>query len=493
MSRLCRLLILMILILSIWLSPPRLTAANKSSQPKPVRIGHHRQLFLDDYLIEEMKSVRRNIHQADKHPGNPIITGENPWDGGRAYLYGSVERRPGSETLRMWYLSEYTPKQSGQKVAVVQCLAESTDGLKWTFPKLGLVPFDGGPTDNNIVCSTATHSGYDECLTPIRDPNPTDPARRYRSLFWASHNGYRGTYAAWSPDGVRWTAADKPAFTNTGDAGSIMYDTIRRRWIFLARPLDNQLSRAVSFSRDFETWTPLKVIFQADKRKREDYYNMIGFCYEGIYLGLVVIMWEEPGRYALEPHLVMSRDGENWSWVDKRDAFIPHGPRGSWEEFNTQTGAGEPVRIGGKLHFYYSGRSYPHRPYYAQSNPKIIPKQLVESDVNIGLATLRVDGFASLEDYWGGGTVQTKPLLFDGSRLHANVASEHGQLRVEVLDRSGQPIPGFTLADSVPSHADSVDQTIRWKKHDSLKSLAGQTIRLKFHLKKAKLYSFWID
>jgi len=364
------------------------------SSVEPMRLGTHRQLFVDDYLIEEQHAIRRHIHQAVKYAGNPVVRGENPWDGGRAYVYGSVEKHPESGKLRLWYMSAYKPTHTDWKVAINQCLAESHDGIRWSYPNLGLIPYDGpdGSKDNNMVFSTNTHSGYDECLTPIRDPSSADPQKRYRSLFWASHNGYRGTYSAWSPDGVKWFSSETPSFTDTGDAGSIMYDSIQNRWIFLARPLDNQLSRAVSFSEDFETWTPLKVIFQADKSKREDFYNMAGFCYEGLYLGLVVIMWEEPGRYALEPHLVMSRDGQDWQWLDRQNAFIPHGPRGSWEEFNTQMAAGPPVRVGNQLYFYYSGRTYPHGPYYARNQTEIIPEQLVESDVNVGLATLRVDG-----------------------------------------------------------------------------------------------------
>ena len=235
------------------------------------------------------------------------------------------------------------------------------------------------------------------------------------------------------------------------------------------------------------------MIFQADKSKREDFYNMQGLCYEGMYLGFVTIMWEEPGRYALEPHLAMSRDGENWQWVGRHDAFISHGPRGSWEEFNTQMGTGEPIRMGDKLYFYYSGRTYPHRPYYARENPEIVPQQLVESDVNIGLATLRVDGFASLEDHFGSGTVETKPLIFDGQQLHVNVDSQYGELRVELLDHDGESIPGFTSRDCVPIRADSTDTTVRWKDDPNLQTLAEQPTRLKFYLSNVKLYSFSID
>jgi len=472
---------------------PLPTCGQQGIAVAPLKIGTNRQLFIDDFVVDKMETIGRTIHQATKHPGNPVLVGEKPWEGGRAYLFGSVERNPQTQNLRMWYMSAYTPTVPGQKAALVQCLAESDDGVRWTRPSLGLIPDDTGSKDNNIVFSTATHSGYDEGLTPIRDPNPKDPGRRYRGLFWANWNGYRGTYAAWSPDGLRWTSAQKPAFTNTGDAGSIMYDSIKSRWIFLARPLDNQLSRAVSFSEDFETWTPLQVVFQADQSKREDFYNMTGFCYEGIYLGTVVVFWEEPGRYALEPHLVVSRDGEKWRWLDRRSAFVPHGPRGSWDEFNTQMGSGEPIRVGDRLYFYFSGRTYPHRPYYAQGSPDIIPKQVVKTQSSIGLATLRVDGFVSLEDQGGSGTVTTKPLVLTGSKLHVNAACQYGELRMEVLDRSGRPLPGYAAADCRPVRADAVDIPVRWNEKQVLPATAGQPVRLRFYLKQTKLYSFWVD
>ena len=217
------------------------------------------------------------------------------------------------------------------------------------------------------------------------------------------------------------------------------------------------------------------------------------YDYQGIYLGLVVVMWEEPDRYALEPHLVMSRDGENWSWVGRQNAFIPHGPRGSFDEFNTQMGAGEPVRVDDKLHFYFSGRTYPHNPYYFRDQPELVPKKVLKSEIAIGLATLRVDGFASLEDHWRGGWVMTKPFVCDGETLHVNVDSEYGELRVELVDHGGDPIPGFTAEDCLPISADSVDATVRWQNGVSLSGLTGQPIRLKFFLDKTRLYSFWVD
>ncbi len=485
-----------------------------------LRIGTRRQLFIDDFVIEGMERVRRSVHPATKHPANPVLRGEKPWEvsaegvryvsvfgavaqapspvhgrreraadtpeGGCATCVGAQdvypERRRRAAPLRMWYLA------SDGKLRC-QCLAESQDGITWTRPTLGLIADSTGSKDNNIVVAPETHSGYKEGFAPVRDPNPRDPQRRYRSLFAGTGGGVHG---AWSPDGVRWTGSDRPVVGEEALCiGSIMYDTIKERWIFFARPRKNYLSRAISFSDDFETWTPLQVIFQGSQENREDYYNMTGFCYEGIYLGFIVIFWEEANRYALEPHLVMSRDGENWERVDRHNAFIPCGPRGSWDEFNNHMAAGDPIRMGDRLCFYYSGRTYPHRPKFGDQS--IIPQQVLPSEAAIGLATLRVDGFVSLEDYHGGGTVTTRLLALAGRRLHVNADCGFGELRVEVLDRDGSPVPGYAASECRPLRADSIDLPVRWRNRSSLRALASTPVRLRFHLNKTRLYSFWVE
>ena len=66
---------------------------------EPLKIGAYRQLFLDSFMIDQMEGVRRNIHPATKYRGNPVLTGDKPWesgktgDAGRVYVFGSVERQ----------------------------------------------------------------------------------------------------------------------------------------------------------------------------------------------------------------------------------------------------------------------------------------------------------------------------------------------------------------------------------------------------------------
>ena len=89
-----------------------------------------------------------------------------------------------------------------------------------------------------------------------------------------------------------------------------------------------------------------------------------------------------------------------------------------------------------------------------------------------------------------GGEVLTRPLLFAGSELVLNYStSAAGSVQVEVQDAQGVPIPGFTLADSVPLYGDSLEQPALWRQKSDLGALAGAPVRLRFVLSDADVFS----
>ena len=105
--------------------------------------------------------------------------------------------------------------------------------------------------------------------------------------------------------------------------------------------------------------------------------------------------------------------------------------------------------------------------------------------------SLRLDGFASLHAGYHGGSMTTRPLRFQGSRLELNYStSAAGSLRIEILDESGKPIPGFTLNEARELIGDQIARTYEWSNNPDLASLSGRTLRLRFHLKDADLYSW---
>ena len=84
----------------------------------------------------------------------------------------------------------------------------------------------------------------------------------------------------------------------------------------------------------------------------------------------------------------------------------------------------------------------------------------------------------------------TRAFTFSGKELEINYAtSAAGGIRVEVQDASGNPIPGFTLADAQEIIGDHIARIVSWKSGSSVAALVGKPVRLRFVMKDADLYS----
>jgi hypothetical protein len=69
---------------------------------------------------------------------------------------------------------------------------------------------------------------------------------------------------------------------------------------------------------------------------------------------------------------------------------------------------------------------------------------------------------------------------------------DDGSVAVEMLDRHYQPVEGFGREDCLPATQDAMSARISWKNHADLSALKNKTIRLKFYITNAGLYSFAI-
>jgi hypothetical protein len=108
----------------------------------------------------------------------------------------------------------------------------------------------------------------------------------------------------------------------------------------------------------------------------------------------------------------------------------------------------------------------------------------------LGRYTLRLDGFASLHAPYAGGEMVTRPLRFAGGALELNYAtSAGGGIRIEIQDENGRPLPGYALADSMEIIGDRTARDARWRGATDVKPLEGKTVRLRFAMKDADLFS----
>ena len=145
-----------------------------------------------------------------------------------------------------------------------------------------------------------------------------------------------------------------------------------------------------------------------------------------------------------------------------------------------------PLLVGDELWFYYWGTKRSER-----FKTEGIQRQHL---MHIGLATLRRDGFVSLDAGQEPGTVITRPLTFTGHTLFVNAeVGDGGSVKVAVLGGDGQPIDGYALDDSKPLCVDTSRGRMAWHGADQVKCPPDGHVRLKFQLQDAKLYSFWIE
>jgi hypothetical protein len=165
---------------------------------------------------------------------------------------------------------------------------------------------------------------------------------------------------------------------------------------------------------------------------------------------------------------------------------------GAWNWANVQSAGGCCVIVGDNLYFYVSGRQ--GRP--GTADPGVC---------TTGVAVLRRDGFASMD--WlpgqGGiirgrvapnaaGTLTTRPIRFSGGHLFVNGDFTQGELRAEVLDKSGAVIAPFTSAAAAPVTGNGTRLAVNWT-GVHLGDLAGRDVRFRFSVTRGRLFSFWVS
>lgn len=450
-----------------------------------------RQVFLDDCLIASSHNVCRVLHQPTKHPANPLLSPEHPWEGQMVLLYGTVLHDEEESLLKMWYQA-FEPD-----IGNLVCYATSRDGLRWERPSLGLTEVLDS-RDNNVVFGVANHPHYVEMHSVVKDIDDSDPAFRYKMTFHGRQGDQRDYHTATSPDGIHWTARHDPIIQypeNCSDISHFIKDPLSGKFVLWARTRykppgvevrdpDYIYGRAIARaeSEDFKQWSQLVTILHVDEQDPmgSDMYTMAAFLYEGMYIGLVQMFYGMKHEGLLDIQLACSRDGWNWERVAERATFLPRGGVGEWDRYN-QSLAGQPVVRGDELWFYYGGRTCRHSPYDGRDTG---PKW-----GGIGLATLRRDGFCSMEANFGCGCLTTVPLLLPEGDLHVNLKSDFGSVQVEVLDENHAPLPGGL---SLPLHSDCCDASVTFPDAFTVASVRGRPVRLRFRLTNARLFSFWV-
>jgi len=463
------------------MSPPYL-----ASPPAAIPIDVGRQLFVDDFLIEKT-DLKRTFHLAELHPKNPILKPDKPWetatqrDPTAMVFSDGVWFDPQDKLFKMWYMGGYVRGT---------CYAVSKDGLAWEKPSL---PKVSGlrEVESNIV-----QLGWRDSATAWLDLEEKDPAKRFKFFVVESHEKKWKLAVHFSRDGADW--GERVAWsTPVGDRTTVFYNPFRRVWVYSIRADFPGMGRSRRYREHADAlagaaWRPEEAVpwvgADRDDPPRQDLrippqlYNLDAVAYESLLLGLFTI-WPGQPKDRAKPNYVclgFSRDGFHWSRPDHRPFLGVSERYGDWNWGNVQSAGGGCLVVGDQLYFYFSARS------------GIQGSQASGTSVT-GLATLRRDGFASMDAGEAEGTLTTRPVRFSGKHLFVNVAAPEGDVRVTVLDAEGKVVPGFSCQGGVPVRSDTTCARVAWKGGDDLSALAGKPVRFRFHLRNAKLYSFWVS
>ncbi len=490
-----------------------------------VNIGTHKQLFVDDHIIETTRwvvprtaetsrwlqppvgerddldgwkeeddrvvgdvpghllrataFVTRTVNQPQRYEANPIMGKEYEWEGKSAPHPAAILFDEEEGLWKMWYCGLKVEEFPERSVWYHTMYAISEDGIRWQRPALD-VELDEAGQGTGIVYRT-------KCQYVVKDPI-APPARRYKM----GHGGHQPELFH-SPDGVHWTADPGPLDSGRGDETlSVMYDPVSKKYLgFCRNPyprpmLVHRTERSVlrMQSNDLVHWSMSTPVLDKDPSDPfdTDFYGMETMFYESMYLGFVRVHHTAPDN--LDMWLAYSRDSFNWQRLRHRP-FLPNGPADGWE-CGLASMFQAPLRVGDELWIYYTGTNGPHD---AQGK-----------ETQVGLAKLRLDGFVSIDAFDNDHknkaaeknyppTLLTRPLYSTGNRLVVNAAvqGEGGFVEAELLTLDGYVIEGFGRQDCDSFSGDSLAHTFSWQGREDIGS--HLPVRVRFYMDKAKLYA----
>ncbi len=458
------------------------------THPDVVDIDVGRQLFVDDFLIEST-TLTAVGHKPVEYAGNPVMqNGERGLSSKNGGVYYNAEK----QKYEMFFFN--APKLM---------YISSDDGINWdeksAYPVLSM-PYGGYVSVVYNETPDAANPRY-ICLV------------RYSNYIWedltgknSDHDHYT-TRIYYSNDGQIWRMLTDEG-PDCGDATTMVYNPFRRTWIFSLRRGYNRI-RCRDYVEcqdilDVADFSDLNVVFwmRADGRdlRHEKYpniapelYAMSAVAYESIMLGAFQ-MFQGPTNEEIKEtsipkitniHFGYSRDGFYYSRPDRTAALESSRDTAAWDCGYLHPTSGVCVIVGDELRFYYAA-------YQGQAgrDPDSANYSLDMTYCRIGIATLRRDGFVSLD---GSGEVITRLMRFDEQNDRLFINAKAKSIRAEICDADGCVIPGFSLDDCVPFSGDSTCAELTFGSGKNLGELKGLDFSIRFLLEEGEFYAFWVS
>jgi hypothetical protein len=463
-----------------------------------INVGSDLQPVIDNYLIQNFGGKAQfQLHSPT--PREVVLVTDEPWEGNACGYYTVFQD---GDVYRMYYKGDnLIVGERLESHPLVTCYAESSDGITWVKPKLGLFEYEGSSENNIVWKGPGAHD-----FSPFIDANPDcPPEAKYKSV----SSGEGGLLAFQSADGIHWSLLHEAPVITQGafDSDNVAFwDPNTKEYRAYIRDFkDGVRDIKMSTSKDFITWTEPVWLEYPGAPEEQLYTNGIipYFRAPQIYLGFptryVERGWSESMRALPELEHRLKRSGltdrygmalTDGLFMTSRDGRTFH----RWSETFIRPGLrtsnnwayGDNYQCWGVVTTKAVMEDAPDElSVYATEG-----YWLGDSD-RLRRFTLRMDGFVSVHASMAGGEFMTRPIVFDGKELVLNFAtSAAGSIRIEVLDVAAEPIAGYTLDESPEIFGDDLARVVAWKDGKDLAALSGTPIRLRFVMNDADVYAF---
>jgi len=520
----------------------------------PLNIGQQPQLFFDNYIIEMVNYVTRTMHSPSKLGENPILKKDQPWE--KVLLIRTstwnVHWDEKENLYKCWYMDlgwdfeAFMGRNSSMHGKVPPGLhessdhrtlyAESEDGIHWQKPELDYRRIDGQKTN---ICLGNEEIGKVHCCTVLPDPFESDEEKRFKAIFynWPPPEKMGGAgariAAAYSPDGRVWTPYDQPVVIGeiselplgdviilTADRATGEYH-LDTRVVGMSERLANpklpltgwdqalypddpwrMIKRRIFSTNSYNIlqWPGLHEMLVPDEvadNIDDEFYGLVRFRIGDLLIGLLNVFHRTENT--LNIHLVYSRDGFNWQHAGQRRPFLDLGSEqeGAWDRYMVET-CTQPLFLDDETRIYYGGSSYHHDWWMVGAKEgldhpeaKLGPKA---GESALGLATLRPEGFVSLDSMVRDGILSTRPFVSDGNKLVVNVACQpKGYFEAELTDVNDDVIAGYERKACDTFQGDATKHVVTWQGQSQLpQEVLQQGAKLRFFSRHASFYSFRI-
>jgi len=485
---------------------------------EPFHLEGRKHVFVDWDLIEpgyglscggeqpeswEMPHGLRLTAHLPRLGQDPLVTADRPWesDNGKSRIGGYCTLFEDKGRYRLYYDSGDVSGELDVDEDIgtqrILAYAESTDGVNWVKPNVGTVTYNGS-RDNNLVYGLDASPGRDaHGATVFKDPSAPQE-KRYKLVHIGTHGGRFCVMGAVSPDGLRWKTIKRPLISQyLSDTQTVMrFDPEKGRYVGYFRGWTahehstSHARRIIAYAETdrFESWPRPRPLVAADMNDGPDtdVYTNAYTPWPGADAHLMFPAFYQRTADITEVHMMTSRDGLHWQ-RPLRQPVIPAGEPGTNSEGGVYAGCGLVSLTRGEW-------SLPISPRRASHNRVFFDNVLPETGVLT--ATWRQDGFVSLEAD-AVGACSTLILTFAGSHLELNAWTRFGgDIRVELADASEDnrrvhtpTIKGRSFQDCDPISGDHLNQTVTWRGESDLSSWAGRPVRVRFQMRRARLYA----